>query len=222
MTDTRQRRMLAAYRHAIEPTTRDRDRVHRAIALAERRGPQSSLRRTVVLAVLAAAATIVLAIAWSTIRGTAVLGDSAPPKLEAPHGNDARPSHAYGEASTLPATLPQRETPRPVAEAPAPRTSPTPREPTPEPATPNEVELLASAVDALDRGAFADVLRIVSEHRASFPSSTSAPDARALRILALCKLGRHREGRGEATLLLRELPRAPYRDRITRACALQP
>jgi hypothetical protein len=220
MSDDVRRRMLAVYRDAIEPTAQDRERVLRAIAVAEDRMPDASLRRAVVLALLAAAATIVLAIAWSTMRGTAVLGEAAPAKLEAPHGKGARPAHSYTEASTIPATLPPRNATPPVVEIDAPRPSAPPREQDPAPASPSETVLLARAIDAFDREAYADVLRLVSEHRTTFPASTNAPDARALRILALCKLGRHREGRGEATIFLRELPRAPYRDRITKTCAV--
>lgn len=218
MTDERQRRMLASYRAAIEPNSYDRDRVRRAIAIAE--GGEAPLRRAVVIAVLAAAATIVLAIAWSTLGGTAVHGRATSPKLEAPHGSEARPQHALDEASTIPATLPSRAaTPTSAAEE-VPRRAAPLREPAATPLPPSESDLLERTVDALDRGAFDDVLRLAAEHHTKFPSGTLAPEARALRILALCKLGRHREGRGEATLFLRERLGTPYDDRIARTCAL--
>lgn len=225
MSDERQRQMLAAYRGAIAPTTVDRARVRRAIAIAEGRVPVTQLRRTVVLAVLAAAATLVLAIAWSTLRADALLGRATPDTTQAPHETSARPEHAIEDGTavvaTTPATLPTPDA-SPVAPIAAPpvqrHTAPT--QPTPRITSPSEAELVRRIVDALDRGAFADVLRLAAEHHTTFAGGTLAPEAQALRILALCELGRDREGRGEATLFLRDHPRTPYNARIERTCKL--
>ncbi len=224
-------RMLAEYRGSLQPDATDRARVRRAIGAVEDRRAwwRALVWRAGAVAAIAAAA-LVLAIAWVQRRGVA---------------GDERDRGAPSEApraieGTQPATATERE---PAPRAPAPVIEPTSQ---PEGVAPPAVEMRPRAVPlvrveppgaavdavraeaalverarkALDDGATDDVIALSSEHTRRFPGGVLAVEVGALRALALCTAGKSAQGRGEAQVFLREHPRAPYRDRIRRACGL--
>lgn len=55
-------------------------------------------------------------------------------------------------------------------------------------------------------------------HAREFPRADLRQERRALRVLALCALGRTAEGRGQQTAFLRDFARSTYRARVERAC----
>jgi hypothetical protein len=81
-----------------------------------------------------------------------------------------------------------------------------------------EGRLLARAQQALAAGQPADALRVLEQHRRSFPTGALMLERRALEAVALCQAGRRDEGRTLAQTLLAEHSGAPHRQRIARAC----
>jgi RNA polymerase sigma-70 factor (ECF subfamily) len=81
-----------------------------------------------------------------------------------------------------------------------------------------ETELLRRASTELAAGNANAALRTTIEHGRRFPDSTLADLRTAVRIEALCELGKAAQARGEAELFLREHPGSPVAERIERAC----
>lgn len=77
--------------------------------------------------------------------------------------------------------------------------------------------MLADMLDALATDP-ARALELSSTHAREFPTSPQADVRAALRIDALCKLGRIDEGRREADAFLAAHPGSPARRRVQRAC----
>lgn len=159
--------------------------------------------------------------------------ESAAPAVPSEPGPPAAaaPGSRGGEASP-PATAPS---PSPAASpAPAGRdrtrgaTAP-PRarahEATPAPPTDGlgvETELLRRASTELAAGNAHAALRTATEHGRRFPGSALADVRTAVRIEALCGLGKAAQARGEAALFLRTHPGSPVSERIERACRSPP
>lgn len=87
---------------------------------------------------------------------------------------------------------------------------------------PQEVWLLSKAVRQLNEGFPADALQTLSEHARRFPEGDLAEERLAVRIQALCALGRVTEGRAELDRLARTHPGSPYLERAPQACAAAP
>ena len=81
-----------------------------------------------------------------------------------------------------------------------------------------ETELLRRASTELGAGRADAALRITGEHGRRFPRSVLADLRTAVRIEALCGLGKAAQARGEAQVFLRERPESPVAERIERAC----
>ncbi|MBL4686290.1 MAG: hypothetical protein JKY37_16975 [Nannocystaceae bacterium] len=71
-----------------------------------------------------------------------------------------------------------------------------------------ELGLLKQARTALRAGRAADALKRVAEHRTSHPTSTFAEERDATEVMALCALGRLKEGRTKAADYKRNFPRS--------------
>lgn len=81
-----------------------------------------------------------------------------------------------------------------------------------------ETELLRRASTELAGGNASAALRTATEHARRFPRSALADVRTAVRIEALCGLGKAAQARGEAQVFLRAHPGSPVAERIERAC----
>ncbi len=221
--------------HAAQRTTTPRrtvaDRVARSVALAISTAPARAAA-----GLGSSLGGLKLALGIGALLGTAVLGARvfSPPTPPSTSASPA-PPRAFGAS---PATAPAgRESPRAVppraprsdppsppppdpgsAAASVPRSKPLPTEPRPSAkADPQarleaEVALIAHAKDALDRDAPAAALQQLDEHQRSFPDGQLTTERRAYRAVALCQLGRTKQGRAEARIFVEgPAPRALIR-----------
>lgn len=81
-----------------------------------------------------------------------------------------------------------------------------------------ETELLRRASTELAAGNADAALRAAVEHGRRFPDSVLADLRTAVRIEALCELGKASQARGEARVFLRTHPGSPVAERVERAC----
>ncbi len=165
-----------------------------------------------------------------------------PPVLPLPAQPERQaPGPAESPAPVLPAALPIRREPTvaeralqgrgsPGASAAETRTAPsvpsTPDVPgsvTATPATPPvdgleaELSLVRAAHDALRAGQPALALERTEEHRRAYPDGTLAEERDALRVCAICALGRT-DSKAEAQAFLSDHPASPFVTRIREAC----
>ena len=77
---------------------------------------------------------------------------------------------------------------------------------------------IEAAERALAQGKPSVALDELDRHAREFPRADLAQERRALRVLALCAVGRTTEGRGQQGAFLRDFPRSTYRARVERAC----
>jgi hypothetical protein len=82
-----------------------------------------------------------------------------------------------------------------------------------------DTRLLNDARESLRQGDARQALERISDHEARFDASPQGDLRAALRIDALCLLGRTDEAREIADDLLKTHPRTPVADRIARSCA---
>jgi len=82
-----------------------------------------------------------------------------------------------------------------------------------------EVTLLREAQQALHGGAPRRALELAERHAALYPYSQMTLERGALRVFALCALGRKAEARSLATELLSAAPRSPLRTSLEESCA---
>jgi hypothetical protein len=82
-----------------------------------------------------------------------------------------------------------------------------------------ELSLLREAQQALRDGSPGRALELAERHAALFPRSQLGLERGALRVFALCALGRKAEARGLATQLLAAAPRSPLRTSLEESCA---
>lgn len=141
---------------------------------------------------------------------------SAPASEEGPAARaPAEPSSEAAAAAAVETARAQSSSEPPGAEAP----DAAPTRPSDASTLAAENALLLEAKQALEAGRPAEALRSAEGHQRRFPSSAQADLAAALRIEALCALGREAQARGEAALLLRTRPDSPVAERVRRACA---
>ncbi len=135
------------------------------------------------------------------------------PVAAAPPRPEPSPEHR-GVATDLP-----RE---PVAAAQVPRRSrpavPTETGPAPETGFAEDLALITRARTQLAEGDAAAALTTTNAHGDRFPDSTLSDLRRALRIEALCGLGRRAQAREEAATFLRTHPGSPIAEKIRTAC----
>jgi hypothetical protein len=82
-----------------------------------------------------------------------------------------------------------------------------------------ELTLLRQAQQALRDGAARRALELAERHAALYPSSQLGLERGALRVFALCALGRKSDARALATELLAAAPRSPLRTSLEESCA---
>jgi hypothetical protein len=82
-----------------------------------------------------------------------------------------------------------------------------------------ELTLLREAQQALHGGAPRRALELAERHAALYPHSQLKLERGALRVFALCALGRKAEARSLATELLTAAPRSPLRTSLEESCA---
>lgn len=82
-----------------------------------------------------------------------------------------------------------------------------------------EASLIAAARRELAAGKPEQALERLAEHESGFASGMLSEERRALRVVALCNLGRRDEARQIADAFLREAPRSPLVPRIRKSCA---
>jgi RNA polymerase sigma factor (sigma-70 family) len=144
------------------------------------------------------------------------------PRDEAP----ALESSVEVAAAPVPATLPIASPPPSVASEPAREATasrPTTRSPIARDALPSSLApdnaLMQEAAGLLRAGDAAGALAATSRHAREFPDSALWDARTALRIEALCALGKAPQAKGEARAFLDERPATPVRARIERSCA---
>ena len=81
-----------------------------------------------------------------------------------------------------------------------------------------EVALMRDAQVALRAGNAPRALRLVDEHAQRYPFGALAEEREALRVFALCDLGRTAEAGAEATIFLSAHPQSPIADRVRSSC----
>jgi hypothetical protein len=125
---------------------------------------------------------------------------------------------------TRPAPLPTSRETAPPAE---PDPIPLPAPPLLEPAQvarcdfSQELKLLYLARAELQQHHAESTLKLVAQSRAECPNSQLAQETEALRILAICELGRLAEGREAATAFLAANPRSPSAKSIRATCGVE-
>ena len=98
--------------------------------------------------------------------------------------------------------------------------SPTPTRERPGPrALAPENALLRDAASALGRGEFQEALEFTDRHAEQFSRSAFTDLRSAIRIQALCGLGKVVQARGEAALFLRHYPKSAAAVRVEKSCA---
>ena len=84
-----------------------------------------------------------------------------------------------------------------------------------------ELDAIAQAREALDRGEPKLAIARIAEHRRRFPAGALAIEAAAIRAAALCRSGAPAQGRAEARALLERSEAAAYRALLRESCGLQ-
>jgi RNA polymerase sigma factor (sigma-70 family) len=154
--------------------------------------------------------------------GTIARGAASPTRVET-STRESPTAAATAEDRVAPAVLPPTA-PRvatEVAEDTPPARSDRSRSPAadPAPSLARDNALVQEAAAQLRAGDAADALATTSRHASEFPKSALVDARTALRIEALCALGKSPQARGEALVFLRERPATPVRARIERSCA---
>ena len=85
-----------------------------------------------------------------------------------------------------------------------------------------EIALLQDANGAIRAKDGARALRLLDEHARRFPNGALGEESEAARVFALCAIGRADEARDVAGRFLREHPRSPLAQRVSRACDAEP
>jgi hypothetical protein len=82
----------------------------------------------------------------------------------------------------------------------------------------DEIRLVSSARRALRSGDATGALHTLDEHARGFPEGALTTEASAVRVLALCALGRAGEARALAQTWLATSPRSPLASAVRRSC----
>ena len=161
----------------------------------------------------------------NAVAGSGHRGPSRPTSEDPTTPSDPTPAPTPGQPSAPETASPTGVVDRSLDDPAAvdkPRRSPeaTPRTDPPSgaPEPDDPFELIERAEAALRSGHPDRALRLLAQHEQRFPSAATREERRALRVLALCDLGRHAEGRGARHRFLRDYPRSAYRTRIEGAC----
>ncbi len=135
--------------------------------------------------------------------------------------------HSGGAAVPAPpsAPPPAADDPGPAAARPSVRTqAPVAVPPTLEARTDRlraEMALIAAARAALQRGQPAQALRSLQQHAESFAQGQMVEDRRALRVEALCALGKPRQANAEVRTFVEAFPASAHIARLRALCPLR-
>ena len=81
-----------------------------------------------------------------------------------------------------------------------------------------EAKLIRRAEARLRNDDAAGALELLQTHARTFADGALIAERRALRAIALCRVGKQAQGRGEAATLEGDPAVRPYRERIDEAC----
>jgi hypothetical protein len=214
--------LLTAYRRMIMPEAGDRARTWRRLE-ATSDGPTQTTsdargRTWWIVATAIAAAMLVAALSWPNPEHTAVRGVDPAEQSVRDHASapDASPTQARE-------ILPPAELPALRVESVATPPSPAPVRPrvtAPDPLR-AELDAIAAARAALERGDLDGALARVTTYRRRFPDGVLAIEARAIGAAARCRRGPLEDGRAQARAVLVDPGAAAYRDLLRVACDLQ-
>ncbi len=238
---------IATYREVRRPSPRRRQAI-RAAVLDAPRGHGTTRRRLTIAVALVACVVLGLLLVrmlgalvtraesgespsiapWSATSGDD--GARAHEGRAVRSSDDARPS----VDSTMPKPAPVSPAPAPsvhdpVAVPPAAARPALAREPktdrsrpsSPTPTGADDLEsmrLLRRAERVLESDP-SESLRLLERHARDYDASPLTLERQALRVLALCRLGRTREGKERQQSFLREHSSSAYAERVRRACA---
>ena len=195
--------------------------------------PAALGKTAIAIAIGAAAASGVLVVADRVLpRDVAVVSATA---SEDPPADPRPRDEAPGDAPAIEGTQIVEPTQivdaaaTPVAIIEPTREAPPTRRPAPTPApvaAPDDLatqnQLLAAAAAAIGDRRAAEALEITNAHATRFPRSPLADLRTAVRIEALCALGKAPQARAEGRLFLEKQPGSPVSKRISESCAGPP
>jgi hypothetical protein len=225
------RRIIQLARQARTPSADDKRRVRAAIALgvaatavtvptaaaagasaklAGAAGVFTGLRGIVSVAVIASTSVGAGAYLWTHTSASRRSADvsvvSSPPPIEV-----APPPITVSESTNPPPISPER-----TAETPA-RPRMAPQDP-----LAAELTLLHAAKQAWQDGKPQTALDLAQRHAQLYPHSQLASERDALKVFALCGLGRTSDARDLASTLLSRAPGSPFRASLEQSCAMHP
>ncbi len=234
LRDPDSRALLDAYRAHTRPSPEARRRM--ASVLLDTKADKRHVWPWIVAGAVAAAA-VVLWLVVGLVGGPLRMTARSNPSTAA---DRAQPNASVRVATSGPETRASDPVPPPLPPALA-----TPAALRPEPATPGPAPVRArsdqrsahtedtaafeeaadkwlrieAAERALARGKPSLALDELDRHAREFPLADLGQERRALRVLALCAVGRTTEGRGQRSAFLRDFPRSTYRVRVELACS---
>ncbi len=223
------RRIIQLARQARTPSADDKRRVRAAIALgvaatavtipttvaaggsklAGAMGVFTGLRGIVSGVVIGSMSVGAGAYLWthaSARRSADVSVVSSPPPVEI-----APPPITVSESTNTPPAAPER----PIETPARPRTAP--QDP-----LAAELTLLHAAKQAWQDGKPQTALDLAQRHAQLYPRSQLASERDALKVFALCGLGRTSDARDLASSLLSRAPGSPFRASLEQSCAMRP
>jgi hypothetical protein len=122
------------------------------------------------------------------------------------------------------AAAPAETVPRTAVESPTGSVAPTPPGRSAPPGRPGDlreqIALLDATRMAVSTGAGERALELLRQYKDRYPSGSFRPEAAALRVDALARLGRRAEARAEAEHFLAEFGKGPLGDRVARVAGL--
>jgi len=211
------RQLVDEARGCDDPVAADRARVTRALAVRLGAGALAAAATTATTAA-ATTATTATALGGSAVRTTAMAG----------LGSGAKLAGALVLAGTLgvgaSVATRSRHAPAPGREA---RPTAVTRSAAPAPLPANargasgleeEVQLLREAQQAMREGHPDRALALVDEHARRFPEGLLRQERIAVRVLALCALGRTGQARRESEGFLRQWPASPFSTQLRASC----
>lgn len=233
--------LVDAYReeHTLEPA--ERDVLERRLWALQKRTRGRSAWRWALVGALAAAAALLLVVqmrdraseqadARTPVEASDRAADSIPGTAVSPQTRSSVPLTEPPQPNPPPDPQPNPRPPPDMQTPPRPSFPSRPRRPdvAPEPAAPaaeetsvDALELIASAQARLRAGRPSEALELLAEHGRRFPTASTQEEGSALRVLALCALGRSAEGRGARTVFLKDYPASAYRERVAAACKVE-
>jgi len=221
--------LVDGYRETQRPSERRRRKMRDRLEQTTARRPAWQVYG--MTAALAAAALLVIWLGARLFDGNRQERADASVPVQAPResapqrdGGRAEPRKAGGQAKVVKAPQPEPAPQLPAPRKIEPRAAP-PKAPSPPPTIPttetkpdDELALIVKAEAALRANHPERVLRLLQTHERRHPSASTSEERSALRILALCKLGRIEEGRGLRHSFLEQYAASAYRSRIESAC----